>query len=62
MLVSVGVGAALGAAIGAAWVLGYRNPTEEARQNRRAAAAASRPSFTRSQLPKRHIKVRRISA
>ena len=60
MVLGVGVGTVFGAALGVAWVLGYRNPMEEARQNRRAVASSLRPSITRSQLPKRHLKVRSI--
>lgn len=58
MLLGVGVGTVLGAAVGVAWVLGHRNPAEEARQNRRSAASSSRPSIARTQIPKRHFKAR----
>lgn len=60
MVLGVGVGTVFGAALGVAWVLGHRNPTEEARQNRRTPASSLRPSVTRSQLPKRHFKVRQF--
>lgn len=58
-IVGLGVGTAVGAALGVAWVLA-RNPPGEAHTTTRPrpVSTASRFSLTRANLPKRHLKVR----